>query len=166
MIPFTTTAEQKVEVYGVATTMKHAGLPDRFIQAAVEVASEYEGAYDLMVLWRDTDDEEARADIVHDLQEAIDEREEQQPDRVEEKPYIHFDRLGDVAGKVIDFKRRLRAKVDAWGGVSRLSRETGIPQPSLSRFFNSASMPRRVTLYRIARALDLPENEIVTDWIR
>jgi DNA-binding phage protein len=41
------------------------------------------------------------------------------------------------------------------GGISKLSELTGIPQPSLSRFFNSNAMPRRDTLLRIAKAMDL-----------
>lgn len=66
----------------------------------------------------------------------------------------------------MDFKNRLRQAVDAWGGINKLARETSIPQPSLSRFFATASMPRRTTLYKIARALELSERDIATDWIR
>jgi hypothetical protein len=33
------------------------------------------------------------------------------------------------------------------------SKITGIPQPSLSRFFNSNAMPRRQTLIKIASAM-------------
>ena len=164
-----TTVDQKLEVYEVASLMKASGLPADFITAAVQYAEEYEGGYDLLMLWRDAGDDkdaaEEREQIVADLQALLDEWTEQRPG-VEEKPYIRFDALKTVAAKIAAFKDELRRKVDAWGGVSQLARATGIPQPSLSRFFNSAAMPRRTTLYKIARALDLSETEITTDWIR
>ena len=50
MTIFTTTDDQKAEVYQIATEMKKAFLPARFIAEAVTLASEYEGAYDLMKL--------------------------------------------------------------------------------------------------------------------
>ncbi|WP_407890448.1 helix-turn-helix domain-containing protein [Scytonema sp. NUACC26] len=46
----------------------------------------------------------------------------------------------------------------------KLSEKTGIPEPSLSRFFNSASMPHRTTLYKIANALKLTESQILSKW--
>lgn len=54
--------------------------------------------------------------------------------------------------------------MDNLEGVNKLASETGIPQPSLSSFLNSANMPRRATLYKIANALGLSEKEIITDW--
>ena len=56
--------------------------------------------------------------------------------------------------------------VDTKGGISKLSELTGIPQPSLSRFFYSASMPKRITLLKIAKALNLSQVEIATEWVR
>ena len=169
MTQFTTTAEQRVELFEIAMEMKAGGLPARFIAAAVERAQEYEGTYDLMLLWRDVRDDpdadEEREQIVADLQELIDEHEDRPRGR-REKPYIRFDDLELVANRVAAFKVELRKKVDAWGGISKLARETEIPQPSLSRFFATASMPRRTTLYKIARALGLSEGDIATDWLR
>jgi DNA-binding phage protein len=52
------------------------------------------------------------------------------------------------------------------GGISKLSDLTGIPQPSLSRFFNSSSMPRRTTLLKIAKALKLDAVKTATEWSR
>jgi len=63
-------------------------------------------------------------------------------------------------------KTRLRAEVDRQGGISELARKTGIPQSSLSRFFLSEAMPRRTTLFRIAKALNLPETAIGFKWMR
>jgi hypothetical protein len=169
MIPFTTTDDQRMELYQIAAEMAAAGLPSSFVVAAVKRAEAYEGTFDLMVLWReaahDPDGEEEREQIIADLQEMIDEDSDSRPG-IEEKPYIQFDELKSVADKVLLLKSELRKKVDAWGGINKLARETGIPQPSLSRFFASAAMPRRTTLYRIAKALNLPERDIATDWIR
>lgn len=161
---FQTTAEQKVRLYEIAAEMARSGLSKSFIAGAVELASASEGIYDLMELWADEDDTEERGEIVSDIQEAIDEAAEQ-PRGITERRKIRYRSLDDVATKIADFKSELRTKVDKWGGINRLAEATGMPQPSLSRFFNSASMPRRTTLYKIAKALDLPDEEIVFDWV-
>jgi transcriptional regulator with XRE-family HTH domain len=56
--------------------------------------------------------------------------------------------------------------VDQNGGIKHLAELTGISQPSLSRFFNSATMPRRATLQKIARALKLSQVQIAREWSR
>lgn len=165
MISFTTTSDQKVQLYEIATQMSAAGLAADFIAAAVKRAEEYEGTFELMALWRDETDPSEREETLADIQEAIDDGMER-PNRIVERPYIHYNNLETVANKIRAFKAELRKMVDAWGGVMKLSAETGIPQPSLSRFFNSTSMPRRITLYRIAKAVGLSENDIATDWLR
>ena len=164
MTIFTTTPDQKVEVFKIASNMADAGLPAQFIAGAVALASEYEGAYDLMKLWS-AETEEEQGEICADLEELIDEHTEQSA-HVSRKPRISFDELNAIGNSVSDFKRKLRQRVDQKGGIGHLAAMTGMCQSSLSRFFNSASMPRRTTLYRIARAIDLPESEIVTEWIR
>jgi hypothetical protein len=162
---YATTDEQKVELYTIAAAMSQSGLPASFIAEAVELASESEGIFDLVALWAEADGDQGTRDaLVADLQEAIDEAAER-PQRAVEKPKISYGQLDSVAAKVVAFKAELRQKVDQWGGISKLAAATGMPQPSLSRFFNSASMPRRTTLYRIARALGLGEEDIATDWI-
>lgn len=75
-----------------------------------------------------------------------------------------FDDLAEIANDVMSFKNALRTEVDRWGGITKLAETTGIPQPSLSRFFSSASMPRRTTLFRIAEALQLRESAILSKW--
>ncbi len=163
MIPFKTTAQQRVELFGIATAMSGAGLPDEFVANAVELANVYEGTFELMKLWMMTESApEAREEIVAHIQEAIDER----TDTPGKKPYVRFNDLSGIGAQVIEFKKKLREKVEKWGGISKLANATGIPQPSLSRFFSSASMPRRTTLYRIAEAMNLPETEIATEWHR
>lgn len=162
---YTTTDEQKVSLYQIAAAMSQYGLGAAFVADAVELASDSEGIFDLMALWSEAaGDAAARDSIIADLQEAIDEAAER-PARVIDKPKISYDKLDLVATKVAAFKAELRKKVDQWGGINKLAEATGMPQPSLSRFFNGASMPRRTTLYRIAKAMGLGEEDIATDWI-
>lgn len=157
---FQTSDDQKVRLYEIASSMAEENLAKSFIASAVELASESEGIYELMELWSEGESSD-RDEVLADIQEAIDEAVEQ----VAERRKIRYESLDDVANKVVTFKSELRTKVDKWGGISRLAAATGMPQPSLSRFFNSASMPRRTTLYKIAKALDLPDEEIVFDWV-
>ncbi|MBI4821796.1 MAG: helix-turn-helix transcriptional regulator [Deltaproteobacteria bacterium] len=71
-----------------------------------------------------------------------------------------------IPSQVLAHKQKLRDLIDRHGGVTQVARLCGIPQPSLSRMLNSASMPRRSTLYRIANALKVPESDVVGEWIR
>ena len=163
MSTFRTSEKQKVKIYQIAALMKKNNLADSFIASAVKLAEYYEGAYDLFKLWESEEDENEREQIISDLQEEIDEYKDQTSGPVK-KPYISYSDLTAIAKNVKGFKAHLKTIVDQWGGISKLSRKTGIPQPSLSRFFNSFSMPRRTTLYKIAEALNLSEKEIMTDW--
>jgi hypothetical protein len=160
---FQTTPEQKMKLYEIATLMKKTGLPDEFIANSVEIGLYYEGVYDLFELWAEEEDQEERDQIISDLQEEIYEYKEQ-PKQPVKKPYIRYTDLDLIAKDVLGFKAHLKTIVDQWGGITKLSKATDIPQPSLSRFFNSVSMPRRTTLYKIADALNLSEKEIITDW--
>ena len=160
---FKTTDSQKVKIYQIANEMRVAGLSDCFIAQAVKLAEIYEGAFDLMELWLDEDDLSEKEQILTDLQEEINEYQEQ-PQEPVKKPYIAFNDLDSIAKDIKGFKAHLKTLVDRWGGISKLAKVTGLPQPSLSRFFNSASMPRRTTIYKIANALELSEKEIITDW--
>lgn len=161
---YQTSDAQKVRLYEIAAEMARSGLSSSFIVGAVELASDSEGIYDLMELWSSEDEPGERGQIEADIQEAIDEAAEQAPG-ITRRNAIRDRSLDGIARKVVAFKSELRRKVDRWGGVSKLAEATGMPQPSLSRFFNTASMPRRITLYKIARALDLPDEEIVFDWV-
>lgn len=152
--------DRRVEIVEIGHQMNEARLPKEFIANAVSVAFEIEGAYDLLKLWEAETEPAERAEIVADIQEIIDDF--SQKDRIKGVP-VRFDDLNTIAEDIRGFKDHLRAIVDNKGGVTRLAELTGIPQPSLSRFFNTATLPHRTTLYKIARALKLSEVEIATE---
>ncbi len=164
MMPFKTTSDQVLKLASIVVAMDQAGLDKDFIVAADGLARSDQGVYDLMAMWVDADPAE-RDEIVADIQDSIDDYADA-PSEPKERPYIRFDQLDDVVQKILKDKTRLRDLVDKHGGVSAVARRCGIPQPSLSRMLNSASMPRRSSLYKIANALNLSEAEIVTDWTR
>jgi hypothetical protein len=151
----------QLQSYAIGLEMQKAGLPNGFIVAAVTTASEYEGIFELLQLWSAESDQAERDAIVSDLQELIDDC--AQPEKIE-GVYVRFDDLAQIAADVGKFKDSLRALVDERGGIGKLAALTGIPQPSLSRFFNTSAMPRRTTLHKIARALGLNQIQIATEW--
>lgn len=147
----------KVEIIEIGSKMNQEGLAKRFIAEAVATGFEYEGVYDLLKMWSEETDEDERKEIVADIQELIEDC-KQQP---EQGLFVRFDDLDTISANIRAFKDGLRLEVDRQGGLTRLSELTDIPQPSLSRFFNSASRPRRSMLIRIARALKLSEIQLV-----
>jgi len=161
---FKTTPDQQIKVYEIATAMKTGGLTAAFITDCVKHALEYEGSHDLMVLWAEAPSQAEKDAVIADLQDEIDSHLER-PKKPTKKPYVRFDDLEGIAKNIDGFKKNLRRLVDRQGGITELAKKTGIPQPSLSRFFSSQSMPRRTTLYKIADALGLSENQIITDWV-
>ncbi len=154
-------ADRKVELIEIGHCMNQAGLPKAFIADAVETAFRFEGVSDLMKMWDEETDETERAEIVADIQDLIEDCAQKDLVRA---AYIRFDDLDAIAKNIRLFKDTLRLKVDQAGGIGRLAELTGIPQPSLSRFFGSAAMPRRATLFKIASALGLSQVEIATEW--
>lgn len=154
-----------LHVLDILNEMRHTGLESALIFSLMENCQRYEGIRDLMEMWSDETDPKERSKIIADLQESIDDI-VNAPQRPEERPYLRYNDIDEIKQDVIEFKNRLRKEVDRQGGISELARKTGIPQPSLSRFFTSASMPRRTTLYKIAKALNLPESAIGFKWIR
>lgn len=155
--------EWSVELFEIAMQMKQAGLADKFITEAVNTAQEFEGVYDLMVMWRDESDPKERDEVVADIQDMIDDTAQRERS---EAVYVQFNDLEAIARDIRKFKDALLLLVNQRGSVTQLAEMTGIPQPSLSRFFNTNSMPRRVTLLKIAKALDLDAVQIASGWTR
>ena len=145
--------------------MRKMGLPEEFLRSLMRTVSDFEGIEDLMNLWMNEDDPQDRDEVIADLRESLEDIEEA-PNSPRVRPYLPFDNLEEIRKDIEEFKKALRTEVEKRGGISELARRTGIPQPSLSRFFASASMPRRTTLYKIAEALNLPETSIASKWTR
>jgi DNA-binding phage protein len=157
---------QQQRTYTIAAKMIEEGLPPRLVHEVVHLAVEHEGLHDLMQLWAELSGDE-RDEVAADLQDMVDDiGEAGEIDRHEEHGRVRFDDLEKIAADVMSFKDGLRRLVDERGGVTRLAHLTGMPQPSLSRFFNTASMPRRSTLLRIRQALDLTEVDVNATWRR
>jgi hypothetical protein len=130
-----------------------------------KLAKTDQGTFDLMKLWKEAEDTKSKSEIVADLQDTLDDYADA-PSEPLQRPRISSKDLESVGRDVLLAKKKLRDLIDHHGGVSAVARKSGIPQPSLSRMLGSASMPRRSTLYKIAVALGLPENEIVMEWTR
>ena len=144
-------ASNDVKIFEIAHQMKVDNLPDQFISAAVKTALDFEGVADLLQLWSKEKNEDERTEIIVDIQELIDACQSKAVVLSE----IKMNDLDSISKDIRSFKDSLLSIVDQKGGISHLAELTGIPQPSLSRFFNSNSMPRRVTLLKIAKALKL-----------
>lgn len=161
--PFHMTAHRQIELFKIAAEMEKACLPEEFIAAAIRTALEFEGVADLVTLWAQESDSTERDEIVADIQDLINDCTQQGK---EEFTYVKFNDLDAIAKNIREFKDSLLLIVNEHGGVKKLAELTNIPQPSLSRFFNSPSMPHRSTLLRIAKAINLDAIKIETQWTR
>jgi DNA-binding phage protein len=154
----------KVDLFKIAIAMKKIAIPDDFIVQAVRYAFDYDGIFDLMKLWKNETDASERQEILADIQDMIDAC--QQTNAKIDSPYIKFNDLDSISKNIRAFKDSLLEIVMNRGGISHLSELTGIPQPSLSRFFNSGAMPHRSTLLKIAKALDLDQIKVELLWTK
>lgn len=145
---------KKIVLFEIALEMNKANLPKMFIVNAIRAALDFEGISDLMKLWRDEKEPEEKNEIVADIQDMLDAC--LQKEKIEES-YIKFNDLETISKHIRAFKDSLLSTVIKNGGITHLSELTEIPQPSLSRFFNSNAMPQRSTLLKISKALGLDE---------
>lgn len=155
--------EHDMKLYQIANQMKLAKLSDEFIASAIRYALTYEGIADLVFMWAEENDPKERDEIIADIQELIDDCSQSEN---KEYPMIKLNDLESIAQQIREFKDALLEKVIEQGGISRLAELTGLPQPSLSRFFNSNSMPQRTTLIKIGKALKLDAIQLSTKWSR
>jgi len=158
---FYLTPEQDLNLFNIASKMRTSGLPSDFISVAIRTALDYEGVADLIFLWADEDDKEEQGEIIADIQDLIDDCKRSS---VEEYPLIKLKDLEQIRSHIREFKDGLLKIVNENGGINKLAKLTHIPQPSLSRFFNSNSMPRRQTLLKIGAALKIDAVQINTSW--
>lgn len=154
-------SSEQLKLFYIAINMKKSELSDEFIVSAVQVALEFEGVADLMNLWAAEDDGKERDQIVADIQDMIDACSQKEK---QEEIYIKFNDLDAIAKNIRAFKDSLYQIVMDHGGINKLSELTGIPQPSLSRFFNSNTMPRRSTVLKISKALNLDKIKVDILW--
>lgn len=147
-------SQSQIHLFQIAIKMKNERLPEMFIVNAVRTALEFEGVADLMKLWEKETDEQEQAEIIADIQDMIDVCSQKEKSKIIN---IKFNDLDAIAKNIRVFKDNLLQIVISRGGINYLSKLTGIPQPSLSRFFNSNAMPQRSTLLKIAKALNLTE---------
>ncbi len=152
---------KEVKLFKIAIKMEKEGLPNVFIVTAIKTALEFEGVADLLNLWSKETEKNEKEEIISDIQDMIDVcHQKETPDEI----YIKFNDLDAIANNIRAFKDSLYQKVMEQGGISKLAELTGIPQPSLSRFFNSSAMPRRASVLKIAKALNLDEIKIDVLW--
>lgn len=154
-------AHDKLILCAIAEKMLSQNLSEEFVANAIQVGMEFEGVADLIMLWDEEDDIKEREEVIADIQDLITDC--TQVDQTE-LPCVRFNDLDAIANDIRAFKDGLLQIVDEYGGISKLANETGIPQPSLSRFFNSDSMPRRTTLLKIAKALKIDVVRVATPW--
>jgi DNA-binding phage protein len=159
----TLSPHEQVNILEIAHFMKAAKLPDEFIASAICTALEFEGVADLVQLWAEETDQNEQDEIIADLYELI---EDCKLHTKQEHAYISFNDLTTIAKNIRMFKDSLLGEVIEQGGIKKLSEITHIPQPSLSRFFNSNTMPQRSTLLKIAKALNLNAVKIIMQWGR
>lgn len=152
---------KQMKLFSIAKKMNKSGLSDSFIVNAVRIALEFDGVADLMSLWAEETEKKEKEEIVADIQDMIEACEQKD---IQEEMYIKFNDLDAIAKNIRAFKDSLYQEVMKQGGVSKLAELTGIPQPSLSRFFNSNAMPRRSTVLKIAKALNLEKVKMDILW--
>lgn len=150
-----------VRIFYIAVQMDKAGIPENFIIEAVRIAQELKGAADLMYLWSEEGDQTEKDEIIADIQDLIEASKQKE---ITEEMHVRFNDLDSIAKDIRGFKDSLYQEVMKRGGISKLAELTGIPQPSLSRFFNSNAMPRRSTVLAIAKALNLDKLPIDMKW--
>lgn len=153
----------QVKLFKIATQMEKEKLPNIFIVNAIKTALEFEGVADLLKLWSEEDERNEKKEIISDIQDMIDAcGQKEKPEEI----YVKFNDLDAIAKNIRAFKDSLYQKVMEQCGISKLAELTEIPQPSLSRFFNSSAMPRRATVLKIAKALNLDKIKIDILWCR
>ncbi|MEZ4459442.1 MAG: helix-turn-helix transcriptional regulator [bacterium] len=151
-----------IDVFEIAAQMRWHALPDTFIVDSIAAARYSAGVRGLLALWLASEgDPEQQQEVIADLQEVIDDL------RRSARPVttVRFDDLDAIASDIMAFKNALLSTLDERGiTFTELSKRTGMPVPSLSRFFNTASMPQRSTLLKIAKAVELSAVEVSHPW--
>lgn len=163
---FETSFDQQAKLRTIASKMESSGISKLFLKEAVALGEIKEGVFDLFEMWDEAESEDEKKEIIADIHEEV-EDDKNKPLEPTEKLYVGSNELEDISNKISRFKNSLKVIIDRdHGGINKAAAKIGMEQSSLSRFLNSSSMPRRTTLFRIAKALNLSEREIAFDWLR
>ena len=127
-------SNDSLHVLDILNEMRHAGLETAFIFSLMEYCQKYEGLRDLMEMWFTESVSKERDKIIADLQESLEDIQDFTEKPIE-RPTLSISDFEGIKNDIAQFKQFLREEVDRQGGISELARKTGIPQPSLSRFF-------------------------------
>jgi DNA-binding phage protein len=153
--------EEKEKYLEIILKMKECGFSSVFIFDAFTSALENEGILDLIKLWNNETDESEQNEIIADIQDLINDC------KIDQKiiSHINLNDLDTISNNIRQFKDILLEVVNENGGLKSLSEKTGIPQASLSRFFNTESMPQRATLLKIQKALGIKRIDLDPAWV-
>ena len=158
--------DEIITICKIAAEMAKAKLPSEFIARTVKVAWESKSGFDILLLWQDADTQEFKDKVVLLLEKFFEDLEDFETTKTYEDPIKSEQELDELTQKIMDYKKWLRSVVDKWGGVSKLAKTIGVSQPSMSDFFRSASVPKKVTVDKIANVLNLHDEKIYPDWIQ
>ena len=157
---------ETVTICQIASDMAKAKLPSEFIAKAVQVAWESKSGFDILMLWQDADTQEFKDRVVMLLEKFFEDLEDFEATKIYEAPLKSDQELDELTQKIMDYKKWLRSVVDKWGGVSKLAKTIGVSQPSMSDFFRSASVPKKVTVDKIAQAINIDNEKIYPNWMQ
>ena len=62
---------KKVEINEIGNQMAKSGLPEGFVSDAVDMAFEFEGIQDLLIMWYEENDEKERTETIKVIQDLI-----------------------------------------------------------------------------------------------
>lgn len=65
------TREEKLDVGRIASKMQSSGIPEGVLEKYVEIASEFEGVYDLFKMWEEETDPQEIKLILNDIDELV-----------------------------------------------------------------------------------------------
>ena len=167
-------------LFEIASEMVKEDIPEIFVSNIVRAALELKHIADLMELWSEKENKWIKERIIFEILDKLDNIHYKDKEDLEanlkyitdlkgndtEEIYIKLNDLDAISKNIRAFKDSLLQVVNERGGIRVLARKTNIPQPSLSRFFNSNTMPHRTTLLKIAKALQLDKIKIELLWTK
>lgn len=71
MRPSNMTREERLHVGIIASKMESSGIPKELLEKYVEIASEFEGVYDLFKMWEEEVDQEEAKLILNDIDDLV-----------------------------------------------------------------------------------------------